>query len=231
MGTLASPTLQQLLTSVRSFLKQPNSSNSKWTDTELTEYINEGVRRYFGEVVQNSEGLFTKVIDLDITADTETVDMPSDFFEIVRLYRNKGNYYQILNYHNDTNLSYSKSGNGSSSSYIPYYYFRDQKIVLRPIPSFNQTAGLRLEYISFPSTMIDGGDSMTNNVSPIFKDLIQMYAVYKAKVSESIAGNGINTYGPAYQMLGEIYKQFQDVIRNRAHSNQYIAPFSPEDEY
>src|SRR5687768_2519285 len=101
MATLSSPTLQNLITSIRSFLNQRNPNNSFWTDEELTAYLNEGVRMYFVEVVQNDEGYFTTQSDLNITADAETVALPSDCFQVKALYKKVTDGYEILPYRNN----------------------------------------------------------------------------------------------------------------------------------
>lgn len=229
MGLLVAPTLQQLIANVRSFLGERDENNSRWTDADLTSYLNEGVRRYFGEVVQDSEGLFTVQTDLNITSGIDTVAMPDDFFKIVRLYRNLAGDYIIMNYNNSFNQSYTTNGSIGPTGFVPSYYMRGNSIVLRMPPNFSETAGLRLEYIQFPDTMINGGDAMSLQVSPIFKQLIEVYAVYKAKLAESIRGANVNTYGPAAEHLGEIYQQFKDAIRERSQALTYVQAFNPEE--
>lgn len=227
MATLSAPTLQNLLTNVRSLLNQPDSNNSFWRDTELTEWLNEGVRLYFSEVVQMNEGQFNAQTDLNITTDTETVALPSDCFQVKNLYKKVTDGYEILPYRNNVTESYSTRGGTSSNGYFPAYYFRANNIVLRPIPNFTESSGLRLEYIQFPETMVNGGDTMTAQVSPIFKNVVEMYAVYKAKLKESLV-NGINTYGGAEENLGALVKQLRDALSGRSKNPTYIIPFSPE---
>lgn len=230
MAVLTSPTLQQLITSVRRRLGQPSPVNSQWTDDELAEYINNGITRYFGEVIQNAEGLFNKSTpaDLDIVAGQETVTLPSDFFELVRLYRKVGSEYLIMEYDNSFDQSYTTNGPTSTSSSLRYSLRGAQTLVLRDVPQFSETGALRLEYVAFPETLVTGGDVMTSNVSPIFRDMIVAWAVYEAKVSESLRGQGVNTYGVAKQHFGELYQQFRDVIQNRSEYPRYIRPWSPE---
>lgn len=229
MATLTSPTLQSLITNVRSFLGEPDANNSLWTDAELSNFLNEGIRRYFGEVVQNSEGQFTSQADLDITQDQDTVNLPSDFFEVVRLYQKVGSEYIIMPYDNAFNQSYTTNGPGSNNS-ILRYYLRGNQIVLRDVPTFSETGALRLEYIRFPETMVTGGDVLTTDVSPVFKDLIEMYAVYKAKLAESIRGNNVDMDSKIQQHVGELYNQFKDVIKNRSAYPHFTQAFIPEVE-
>lgn len=227
MAALLQPTLQQLLFNVRNFLNQPDPNNSSWSDAELTGYLNEAIRRYFGEVVQSSEGLFTKQTDLDITAGNETIALPSDFFEVVRLYKKVNNEYISLYYDNSSQQNYTTDGPSSSTAAAFSYYLRGDDLVLRNTPQFTETGGLRLEYIYFPETMVNGGDSMTTQVAPVFKDLIEMYAVYKAKLKESVLGHNVDMVSRLQGHVGDLYKQFQDVIAQRSHGISFVKPFDP----
>lgn len=230
MGILASPTLGKLLSNVRNFLGQPNASNSRWSDEELTEYINEGIRMYFGEVILNAEGQFTSQVDLDIVSGQELVALPDDFFSAKALYKKLSDAYEILPYQNNLTHGYATQSGASGNTYFPSYYFRNNNLVLRPIPDYSETAGLRLEYIAFPDTLVNGGDVMTAQVSPVFKQLIEMYAVYKAKVQESLV-NGVDLTPVAATNLAQIYQQFKTVISARSKYPAYTVPFNPEGEY
>lgn len=231
MATLTSPSLGKLLTNIRNMLSQPDPANSTWSDYELTEYINEAIRMYFAEVVKHSEGYFTTSTTLDITANTETVALPADFYEVRALYILRTNGYEILPYNNNlTDGFYTNSGT-SGNTYAPYYFFRGNNIVLRPTPNFSQTAALRMEYLQFPDTVVNGGDTMTNQVSPIFKQLIEMYSVYKAKLKESLGGNGLQLEAPALANLNQIYTQFKDAINKRSQYPEFTVPFHPEGDY
>ena len=207
-------------------LKQPDRTNSFWTDEELSKYINDGIKVYFAEAVQNDEGLFTTTTDLNIVANTETVALPADFFEIRTLWRKNGNSYIPLMYRNSPNEAYNTEG-GQGASYLPDYYLRQNNVVLRNTPNFSETAGLKLEYIQFPETMLYGGDSMTSQVSPIFSQLIEAYAVYKAKLIEGLVNN-TNLHSSAEMHMNALYKQFKDTIVNRSKQPTYVKPFNPD---
>lgn len=229
MATLSSPTLQQLLTSVRTMLSQPKESNSTWKDIELSEYLNEAVRVYFTECVLVNEGYFTTQTDLNIVNAAETVTLPADCFQIKNLYKKVSDGYRLLPYRNSVTADYSTVSTSSADSYFPAYSFRGSSIVLHPVPNFSESSGLRIEYIQFPDQMVWGGDSLTSQVSPIFKQIIVMYAVYKAKLRESLV-SGVNTYGVAKENLGELYTLFKDTIQRRSRNPIYVIPFSPDSE-
>lgn len=228
MATLTSPTIEDLLTNVRNMLGQPSATNSTWTDEELTAYLNEAVRRYFVRVVQEAEGQFTTTANLDITSGSETIALPTDCFEIKNVWRAVSDGYEPLFYRNNVTEGYISTDASSGSGYRPGYYFRGNSLVLNPTPNFSETSGIRIEYVQFPTTMLTGGDSMTSQVSPVFRDLVEMYAVYKAKLKESLS-NGTNTYAAAKDNLNDLYTAFEEVIVGRSFSPTAIQPFNPED--
>lgn len=229
MANLSQPTLQELVTETRDLLNQPNPANSFWADEEITRYLNEGIRRYFVEVAQKFEGQFTSQADLDITQDTELVALPTDFYEMRSLYKKVENGYIILPYKNNLTESYSTSGGTANNTYFPYYYFRGNNIVLRPVPQFNETGGLRIEYTAFPETLVTGQDAMTSGISPVFRELITTFAAYKAKVKEA-AVNGTATEANFKRMLDELQMAFKDAVTLRSKSPTFVVPYSPENE-
>lgn len=226
MLALSAPSLDRLLRETRNLLNQPREENSFWSNEELIGYLNDGTRTYFLDLSERAEGQFDKVTSLDITSGTETVALPSDCYEIRALYKKSGDYYQILNYENNLTQSYSGVSSSSGNGYAPSYYLRGNNLVLRDVPSSSETAGLKLEYTAFPEVLIWGGDSMVSGISPVFKELVIMYAVYKAKVKEDL-NNGGNNSAKAAGHLGDLYKQFKDAVSIRSKYPQFIKPFSP----
>lgn len=232
MAILTKPTLGKLITNVRNLLGQPNSVNSTWTDLEITEYLNEAIRMYFAEVVKNGEGYFTVSTDpssnLSYTANNELVALPVDCFEVRALYIQRSNGWEILEYRNDlTNGFLTNTGAGGNNTYSPAYYFQGNNLVLHPTPNMDGAEQLRLDYVQFPDQMINGGDSMTSQVSPVFKQLIEMYAVYKAKLKQSMVSGTDLTALPKAN-LSDIYILFKDTINKRSMYPEYVVPFNPE---
>ena len=227
MGALVSPSLQNLIVSVRTMLKQPDPTNSFWKDEELKMYINEAIRICYAEMSHLVEGHFTTSTNLNIVANVETVDLPTDFFEVKNVYKKVNNDYIAMPYLNNLNMDFSGLGVGSSTSYAPSYYFQGNTLVLRPIPNFSETAGLRLEYIQFPATLVNGGDTLTANISPIFKQVIEMYAVFKAKLVESMV-SGVAMHQIPEAHFNTLFRSFKDAVERRSHGQTYIQAFNPE---
>lgn len=226
MAQLSQPALSRIITEARLLLNQTKATNSFWSDEELGNYVNDGIRKYFLELISHDEGQFHAVTDLDIVANQETVALPSDFFRIKAVYKHTDTGYQLLRYWNNHITSYDANNNASANNYSPYYYFRENNLVLRPIPGFNETAALRIEYTQLPEQLILGTDTLPTGVSAVFKELIVMYCVYKAKVKESLV-TGTDTASVAATLLEDTHRIFKESVSNRSTSVQFIAPFNP----
>ncbi len=232
MATLASPTLGKLIANIRNLLGQTNATNSSWTDSELTEYINEAVRLYFAEVVIHYEGYFTVTTDpasnLGYTANVDTIALPTDCFQVRAVYIQRPQGWSMLDYHNDLTHGYSTNiGAGSPNVYQPYYFFQGNNLVLRPVPNMTAAGVIKLDYIQFPDQMVNGGDSLSNQVSPVFKQLIEMYAVCKAKMKQSMV-QGVDLTAIPKANLSEIYANFKNTITPRSAFPLFTEPFNPE---
>lgn len=227
MAQLTAPTLTKLLREVRLALNQSSENNSFWKDNELTVYINDAIAKYFVDINDVAEGQFDEVSSLNITLGDDTVDLPSDCFEVRALYAVQPDRKVLLRYKNNLTESFETTGDSGSSYYAPYYYFRGNSLVLRPIPQFTQTGGLYLEYTKFPETLITGQDTLTSGISPVFKELVVMYAAYKAKLKESMVLGG-DTYLPAERHLSTLYADFERQIAGRSKYPQAVVPFRCE---
>lgn len=225
---LTPATLGSYITAVRDLLNQPDSANSFWSDQELTRYLNEAIRLYFLEVTNNNEGFWTKVADLNIVNNVDTVDLPTDCYKVKAVYQQVNQGYVVLPYRNAISDSYSTQGGTDSNTYFPSYFFRENKLVLRPVPNYSATGTLRVEYIYFPDVLMQSGDLASTNMMPIFRQVIEMYAVYKAKMKESLV-NGVDTSVLAKANFGEVAKQFKDVVQQRSSFPQFVKAWSAED--
>lgn len=222
---LVTPTLGRIIKEARIFLNQPNAENSFWTDEELGLWANDGIRTFFLETSERAEGQFDKTALLDVTTNQETVALPSDFFEVKALYIAQGQQYTILPYKNNLTEVYNINNSGTSDSYNGYYYFRNNSIVLRPIPGFTQAGGLKLEYIALPDVLIGNSDTVSG-ISPVYKELIVLHVVYKAKVKEDLVNNS-NTSEKAAALLADAYNKFKETVGKRSKYPTGIIPYNP----
>lgn len=229
MATLAAPSLGKMLSDVRSFLNSPNSANSFWTDQELTEYLNSGVLRYFAEIANSNEGQFVTKTTLNITSGSQTISLPTDCFVVQSVRKIVTGGAVALRYIPDSQLGYDTGGGTSGDSFFPAYSFRANSLVLSSTPNFSETGGIELCYMQFPGTLVDAADTLTAQVPAIFKELIEMYAVYKAKLKESLS-NGVALDTRIAGLVESLYKSMQDALKNRSMQPTFVQPFNPENQ-
>ena len=226
---LVSPTLQDIIQAVRDLLNQPDPNNSFWNDEELTRYANEALRIHMAELADIDEGQFAATTTLNIVSGQETVALPSDFFMARGLFKVLNNGRVLLPYRNNLTEGVETTGNSDSSGYLPSYSFRGNSFVLNPPPNFSETGGLFLEYVQLPASMLDGADTLTAQISALFRQSVEMYVVYKAKLKESLA-NGIRVHDVAAENFRDLFKQFKDMSAKRSRNPTAVIPFNPEYE-
>lgn len=181
--------------------------------------------QYFLHINEVAEGQFDKSTTLDITNGQDTIALPSDFFTIKVLFKKMDTQYRPLTYRNNMIEPYDNVlAVTNSEAYEPLYYLRGNNIILRPAPGFSETAGLLLEYTAFPDQLLFGGDAMSAGISPVFRSLVVMFAVYKAKLKDDMVSGG-NTADKAMQHLSDLYKNFKHQVSERAKYPQYILPW------
>ena len=227
MAAVVTPTLERLIRDTRILLNQPRAENSRWSDSELTGYANDAVQQIFLTINEASEGQFDKTATLDIVNAVDTVALPADCFAIRGVWKVQGSINRRLEYRQNImeDFSNSSSTNGEAN-YEPYYYLRGNSLVLRPIPGFSATASLYMEYTAFPNVLVYGGDLMDQGISPLFKELIVMYIVSKAKLKDDLVSGG-NTRAAADTHLADLYTNFKHQLLERSKAPQYITPFEP----
>lgn len=228
MADYAAPTMQELLDDVRVLLGQVNPLNSNWTDQELRRYINEAITRYWGEAAQHAEGLFVTTTTLNTVANTETIALPTTFFDVVRLWAKDGDSWVPLDYDNGFNNPESDTAEPTGSGWRPRYRLRGHLLVLSPKPANAATGVLKMEYTAWPDKMVNLSDPLPSAIAPVFQPLITAYSAWKAKIVESSRGNGVNTYGPLQVLTNDLYSQFKEIVHGRSHSADYVRPFNPE---
>jgi hypothetical protein len=223
---LSAPTLQEVIQAVRDLLNQPDPNNSFWNDEELTRYINEAVRIHMAELADIDEGHFFTTTPLNIVSGVETIALPSDCFTTKSVYRVLNQRNILMSYNNMINDSYATGNSNSGESYLPEYYFRGNNLVLRQPPTFSETGGILIEYSQYPAQLLDSADLLSAQISVLFRQSIEMYGVYKAKLKESLA-NGIRVDEVAQENWSGLFKQFKDLSAKRSRKSTSVIPFDP----
>lgn len=80
-------TLAELRSDVESRADQPTSSASTFvTETEMNRWINQSVRRFVGLLVRSyGEPYWHKTDTINVVANTDSYDLPSDFYQLLYL--------------------------------------------------------------------------------------------------------------------------------------------------
>lgn len=205
-------------------LNQPRAENSRFSDPELTDYLNEAVQQLFLTVQEIGEGQFDTSTTLNTTANTETVALPTDAFAVKALWFVQGTLRRRLVY-NPSVLNDVDTVAASSGTYEPSYYLRGNNIVLRPKPNFTSTDGpLVIEYTKYPTVLVLGSDTLDSGVSPLFKQLLVAYAVTEAKRKDDLVNNG-NTRSAAESHLADLWTNFKHQMLERSKAPQFVTPF------
>lgn len=230
MAQVIAPNLERILRNVRALLNQPKAENSRFSDADLTIWANDAIQQIFLTVNEAGEGQFDTVTSpgLNVTNAVETVSLPIDCFAIKAVYWKQGTVMRRLEYRNSVTMDYdATSTNSGQTTYEPYYYFRGNSLVLRPIPGFTSTdSPLILEYTKFPTVLVYGGDTLDSGISPLFKELVESYVVAKAKFRDDLSGTG-QGYALANSRMVDLFHQFRHQLLERSKAPQYTTPYEP----
>ncbi len=230
MAQVIAPNLEKIIQNVRRMLNQPKAENSRFSDSDLTTWANDAIQQIFLTVNEAGEGQFDTITNpgLDVTNAVETVALPIDCFAVKAVYWTQGTINRRLEYRQNTMMDFDNSStNSGQTTYEPYYYFRGNSLVLRPIPGFTSTSHpLIIEYTKFPSMLVYGGDTMDAGISPLFRELIESYVISKAKFRDDLSGNG-QGFALANSRMVDLFKQFKHQVIERSKAPQYTTPYEP----
>ncbi len=211
-------------------LNQPKAENSRFSDAELTQWANDAIQQIFLTINEIGEGQFDAITNpgLNVMNAVETVALPVDCFAVKAVYWTQSQIKRRLEYRPNVMMDYDASNtNSGQTTYEPYYYFRGNSLVLRPIPGFTSTDGpLIIEYTAYPSVLVYGGDTMDAGISPLFRELIESYVISKAKFRDDLSGQG-QGYMLANSRMVDLFRQFQHQVVERSKAPLYTTPFEP----
>lgn len=222
------PTLERILRDTRVLLGQPKAENSRWSDEELISYGNDIVQQIFAETDKYSEGQFDKTSFIDCAANVETIPLPIDCYKLRGVWYNSGTIWRRLEYRQNIMADFSTTDTtASGANYEPYYYFQRNNVVLRPMPGFTSTnQPFRFDYTAYPQILVYGTDTMDTGISTIFKEMVVMYMVYKAKLKDDLT-SGSDTSGKAGDLFSSLFKQFKQQVSERSKAPQYVSVYEP----
>lgn len=131
------------------------SDNGFMSQNDCDRWANEGYRKYNSMLRRFDEGFFEKQISLDLTANTATIALPSQFLGVTLLERkiNDTEYVPMVYKKRDDPTGNSSS---SGSSYIPQYEFLGRNLLLNPVPTATETSALRMKMKYDPPQLNQG---------------------------------------------------------------------------
>lgn len=196
--------LQSLEDEVLSELRDPEAQRR--SRLEIDRDINNALRDLISTVVSDvQEDYLSSYKTIDILANVSEYPLPDDFrkLDVIWLSYNGADYVKATGMHiSDDNptVTYSQAW--------PYYYIRDNVIGLRPVPTSNATAGIKLWYERrFPS-LNDQGDEVPHLLRD-YKRLLVDYALEKASMAEDEMQKAINyrtSYESGKKMMARVLK-------------------------
>jgi len=183
------------------------------SNSELDNYINQGVQYIFAQMCQRFEDYFIVAGDTANGGEFDTVNnqqlyaMPSDLHKLVKVEMrdatsNDDRDYYRLRKANIANQDYSAQSPSSRLGYYDFqYYVAGNKIGLRPIPSGSANT-VRLWFIPFIALLVQ--DTDIPEIPLIYHNLIADYAAIKCL---SKSGEGIYK-----EKFGELNLSIQNLL-------------------
>ena len=176
--TPSDQTLSQLETSVRRLIQEEDTSNTNFTSAEITDYLNEGIRR----LATNLEWQLA-VFTATSVQDQSTYTLPGHIVSIIDLTLD-GQPLSILD-RSDLDRLYGDWVNEEASEPRVAYRADRNRLGLFPKPSADYTGKqIRLQAVKLPDTLVDTGD--VPDVHIAFQDLLPFYAAFRCHLK---AGN------------------------------------------
>ena len=173
--------LQTLILATRRYVNELDSTNSHFTDSELTDYLNQAVM-FLGTQMEWPE----QVDQATAVAGQALYQLPADFIELADVYFNSVNpvHLAILEREDLGGISPSWQTDVPSTPRVAYRYNRNT-IGLYPPPDTNQTDyTIQIQYVYLPVAMVNPTD--VPDLHTAFQMCLPFYAAF---LCESRLGN------------------------------------------
>lgn len=144
-------------------------------------FLNDAYKYYYNRLVDAGCKRILTTDDLDLTADTETVALPSDFYFIYKLSRILTNDRIPLKYSSDLGSVKYTSGSATGDGYLPKYDVQGTNLLLNPTPAADETDALWLEYYPTITEMVGDSTTTATGFSSQWHPLIPLRAAYVIK--------------------------------------------------
>ena len=184
MAALVTQTFSDLQALTRTLLE--DTGTTLFSDDEVKRAINNAYAYLYNEGVRLSDGqgIACTKLDIDVTADTDTISMPSDFYRCVSIAYKEGetSYIQWKPISGPIEIARWASTITRDSKLKGYYFRGNSTLVMVPSPSWTGTA--EMHYIPNP-VMLD-----VSSDEPLFpkshRELIAYEAFFRLIQKEGI---------------------------------------------
>jgi len=194
--------LQTLITATRRNINETDPTNTHFTDSELTDYLNQAVL-FLGTQMEWPE----QVDQATAVPNQALYQLPDDFIELTDVYFNSVNpvHLAILEREDLGQITPGWQSDPASTPRIAYRYNRNT-IGLYPVPDANQTDyTLQIQYIYMPATLVN-----TTDVPDLHSAFQMCLPFYAAFLCETRLGNDKR----AETDLGN-FKRHLDALKSR----------------
>ena len=167
---MASLALSDLLLMTRRCVNELDSTNSHFTDSEITDYLNQGVT-FLGTQMEWPE----QVDNSTATPDQPLYQLPNDFIELEDVYFN--NIRMVILERADLGARHPSWQNDPDGTPYVAYRFNRNTIGLYPMPDANQTGyTLQIQYIYMPGELVNQTD--VPDLHTAFQMCLPFYAAF-----------------------------------------------------
>ena len=215
----------ELVTEVRRFIHEPDSSNSGWDDAEIIDWLNRSLRRREMQLYNTAENYGFAIYDLNMEADQPFYEIPTQGVRLKRVLRRdttNGLYY-TLDREEQIDKVTQDNTNGplvDTSLYIPTYRVLNNSIELTPPPPADITNGLRIEVEEAGSLLTTDASTLPDSFPFYVEDLLVYDTVKGLYAAEgSLASEEQDSEWQLLRTIAQEYElAWQEYIRNKTFS-------------
>lgn len=165
--------LSTLRTRVREFIHQEDPTTSMFTNSLITNVLNDSIKKRWNQLDRAHEGRFVQVATIDIVADQARYSWPTGFQRHLKLEyeTTDGTLIPLMRDERHTS-SINPDTSYPYGSTCPYTFKPlGGGFMLEPTPQ-TATGSLRIEYVAAPPDLSADGDEISDDFPSIFNPLI-----------------------------------------------------------
>ena len=197
-----------------------DDSQVRYNLTMVKTFLNNAYRFYHNKLVgAGCKRILATPGSLDLSAGTQEVALPSDFYYIYKLSRVRSDTRIPLMYKSNLEAATVTDGAATGDGYFPTYDVQGTNLILNPIPEADETGALYLEYWPTITEMSGDSDSTASGFSSQWHPMLPLKAAIMLKsIREEEETANISRELSIYEMdfnkyISSITKQRKKVTR------------------